>query len=96
MCFSADLLGLLKWKASPDKISQHVGNLMKLNGEEVVKYLQDILDALFTMFSIDNGKKLPQADQIFSALVSTLYLNCSEWEHFKINAASKYLSSWID
>lgn len=34
---SADVLGLLKWKAQPERLDQHLDKLMKLDGQEIVK-----------------------------------------------------------
>ncbi|CAG2106061.1 unnamed protein product, partial [Medioppia subpectinata] len=42
-----DLLGLLKWKLNPENLKFNLLALMKVDGEEVVKFLQDTLDALF-------------------------------------------------
>lgn len=81
---NSDLLGLLKWKAQPEQIDRHLENLIKLDGQEIVKYLRDILDALFTMFTMENGNRLPQADLVFQALVYIFeLLEDSKYEHFK-------------
>ena len=66
----ADLLGLLKWWSKPDKIDANMQRLMNLDGQEIVKYLQDIMDALFNMFTIDSNQRLPQAQLVFKGLVN--------------------------
>ncbi|KAL3864490.1 hypothetical protein ACJMK2_006169 [Sinanodonta woodiana] len=45
-----DLLGLLKWQEimnDTTALKKHLENLMKVDGEEIVKFLQDLLDSLF-------------------------------------------------
>ncbi|ESO90447.1 hypothetical protein LOTGIDRAFT_63886, partial [Lottia gigantea] len=41
------LLSVLQWSMNRDKISDNLRNLIRLRSQEIVKYLQDILDALF-------------------------------------------------
>uniref|UniRef100_A0A8C4M4M5 Dedicator of cytokinesis 3 n=1 Tax=Equus asinus asinus TaxID=83772 RepID=A0A8C4M4M5_EQUAS len=53
---NVDLLALLKWKAFPDRIMDILGRLRHVNGEEIVKFLQDILDTLFVILD-DNTEK---------------------------------------
>ena len=48
---NVDLMKLLNWKSSQNSISDTLSKIMSLSGEEIVKFLQDILDALFAMFS---------------------------------------------
>ena len=58
---NVDLMKLLNWKSSQNSISDTLSKIMSLSGEEIVKFLQDILDALFAMFS--TGQFL--SDKIF-------------------------------
>ncbi|XP_066102004.1 dedicator of cytokinesis protein 3 isoform X5 [Saccopteryx bilineata] len=53
---NVDLLALLKWKAFPDRIMDILGQLRHVSGEEIVKFLQDILDTLFVILD-DNTEK---------------------------------------
>ncbi|XP_057343045.1 dedicator of cytokinesis protein 3 isoform X3 [Manis pentadactyla] len=53
---NVDLLALLKWKAFPDRIVDVLGRLRHVSGEEIVKFLQDILDTLFVILD-DNTEK---------------------------------------
>ncbi|KAG3270567.1 dedicator of cytokinesis protein 3 isoform X2 [Ictidomys tridecemlineatus] len=53
---NVDLLALLKWKAFPDRIMDILGRLRHVSGEEIVKFLQDILDTLFVILD-DNTEK---------------------------------------
>ena len=64
-----DLLSLLKWKQSPDRIVETLTRMMKLKGEEVVKFLQDVLDALFAMFSTEDGNSTQHSGLVFQVLV---------------------------
>ncbi|XP_012925868.1 dedicator of cytokinesis protein 3 isoform X5 [Heterocephalus glaber] len=53
---NVDLLALLKWKTFPDRIMDILGRLRHVSGEEIVKFLQDILDTLFVILD-DNTEK---------------------------------------
>ncbi|XP_076362645.1 dedicator of cytokinesis protein 3-like isoform X4 [Tachypleus tridentatus] len=81
---NGDLLALLKWKAHPDRIQDTLLKVMKLNGEEIVKFLQDILDALFSMFSTIDGNATAHSGLVFKVLVHILSLleDC-KFQHFK-------------
>ncbi|KAK2163113.1 hypothetical protein LSH36_85g03072 [Paralvinella palmiformis] len=81
---NADLLGLLKWKDNPERVDDNLEKLMNLDGEEIVKYLQDIMDALFNMFSFDDANKIPQSQSVFKALVYIFnILYDPKFEHFQ-------------
>ncbi|XP_043925470.1 dedicator of cytokinesis protein 2 [Protopterus annectens] len=43
------LLGLLKWRTKPEYLQENLEKLKIVDGEEVVKFLQDTLDALFNI-----------------------------------------------
>lgn len=64
-----DLLSLLKWKAHPERINETLGKVLKLGGEELVKFLQDVLDSLFAMFSTEDGNSTSHSGQVFHVLV---------------------------
>uniref|UniRef100_A0A672NCH1 Dedicator of cytokinesis 2 n=1 Tax=Sinocyclocheilus grahami TaxID=75366 RepID=A0A672NCH1_SINGR len=49
LCLSVGLLGLLKWRTRPEMLKQNLQELKLIDGEEVVKFLQDTLDALFNI-----------------------------------------------
>ncbi|KAL3222066.1 hypothetical protein MRX96_028982 [Rhipicephalus microplus] len=79
-----DLLALLRWKEQPDDVPQALLGLAKLDGEEIVKFLQDILDALFSMFSTTDGNSTPYSGLVFKTLVYILsLLESPKFEHFK-------------
>lgn len=66
----ADLLYLLQWRDHPDRIQEALTRALRLNGEELVKFLQDILDALFSMFSTEDGNSTTHSGLVFHVLVS--------------------------
>ncbi|KAI5167804.1 Dedicator Of Cytokinesis Protein 5 [Manis pentadactyla] len=46
---NVDLLGLLNWRSNSQNIKHNLKKLMEVDGGEIVKFLQDTLDALFTI-----------------------------------------------
>ena len=53
-------------------------------GEEIVKFLRDVLDALFSMFVTEDGNSTPHSGQVFHALVHILAtLKDPKYEHFQ-------------
>jgi hypothetical protein len=70
MFFSVDLLSLLQWKEHPEMIQEALNLVLRLNGEELVKFLQDVLDALFSMFSTEDGNSTTHSGLVFHVLVS--------------------------
>ncbi|KAL1116518.1 hypothetical protein AAG570_004990 [Ranatra chinensis] len=81
---NVDLLSLLQWKAHPERIQDALGRALRLAGEELVKFLQDVLDALFGMFSTEDGNSTAHSGLVFHVLVSILsLLDDSKFEHFK-------------
>jgi len=69
---NVDLMSLLKWRASPERIPEILGRIMKTGGEEIVKFLQDVLDALFSMFSTEDGNSTAHSGLVFHVLVHIL------------------------
>jgi len=44
------LLSLLKWKSEPERLARNLQIFnQKVNGHEFVKFMPDVLDALFTI-----------------------------------------------
>lgn len=81
---NVDLLSLLQWKAHPERISEALSHVLRLDGEELVKFLQDILDALFSMFHTEDGNSTAHSGLVFQVLVSIFsLLEDSKFEHFK-------------
>lgn len=46
---AVDLLSLLNWASEPERVVESLQALTKVGGEEIVKFLQDVLDALFNI-----------------------------------------------
>ncbi|GAB1608686.1 dedicator of cytokinesis protein 4 isoform X7 [Argonauta hians] len=67
-----DLLDILQWRMKTEKIEQSLARLMIINGMDIVRYLHDILDALFDMLCTDSLKQYNQV--VFDALVHVFYL----------------------
>ncbi|GLH11496.1 uncharacterized protein GBIM_16259 [Gryllus bimaculatus] len=81
---NVDLLSLLQWREHPDRIQEALGRVRRLDGEELVKFLQDVLDALFSMFSTEDGNSTSHSGLVFHVLVSIFsLLEDSKFEHFK-------------
>uniref|UniRef100_A0A8C3IKG0 Dedicator of cytokinesis 2 n=1 Tax=Chrysemys picta bellii TaxID=8478 RepID=A0A8C3IKG0_CHRPI len=66
---NVDLLGLLKWRSKPNLLAGNLQKLMKVDGGEVIKFLQDTLDALFSIM-MENSATDVYDTLIFDALVS--------------------------
>lgn len=64
-----DLLGLLKWSSKPEALKESLLALMKVDGEEIVKFLQDVLDALFDILMQNSDSDLYD-NMVFECLVS--------------------------
>ena len=67
--FSVDLLSLLRWRSAPEGIRETLFRLTRVDGAETVKFLQDVLDALFAMFSTDDGNSTQYSGHVFQAMV---------------------------
>ncbi|XP_074603894.1 dedicator of cytokinesis spg isoform X2 [Brevipalpus obovatus] len=81
---NSDLLTLLKWRSNPHTIQEALSKVKRLNGEEIVKFLQDILDALFSMFSTHDGNYPKHSFLVFNVLLEILsLLDSPKYEHFK-------------
>ncbi|XP_078803962.1 dedicator of cytokinesis protein 3 isoform X5 [Oryzias latipes] len=78
---NVDLLALLKWKAHPERVMDILGRLRHISGEEIVKFLQDILDTLFSILD-DNTEKY--GPLVFQSLVFIInLLRDSKYYHFR-------------
>jgi len=77
--FTVDLLSLLQWKEHPEKIQEALNRVLRLNGEELVKFLQDVLDALFSMFSTEDGNSTSHSGLVFHVLVSYIMLEAPDF-----------------
>ncbi|XP_021375284.1 dedicator of cytokinesis protein 1-like isoform X4 [Mizuhopecten yessoensis] len=73
---NVDLLGLLKWQEMLNDTSvlrTHLDKLMHVDGEEIVKFLQDLLDSLFNILIETNISEMYD-NLVFEALVHIIGL----------------------
>lgn len=81
---NGDLLALLQWRTHPERIQDALQRVLNLRDEELVKFLQDVLDALFAMFSNEEGNSTEHSGLVFHVLVSIFYLlQSTRFQHFK-------------
>ncbi|XP_053406382.1 dedicator of cytokinesis protein 1-like [Mercenaria mercenaria] len=68
---NVDLLGLLRWQevmSDQTMLKKHLEHLMRVDGEEIVKFLQDLLDSLFYILMQNTVSDLYD-NLVFDALV---------------------------
>nr|XP_025974743.1 dedicator of cytokinesis protein 2-like [Dromaius novaehollandiae] len=79
---NVDLLGLLKWRSKPSLLSGNLQKLMNVDGGEVIKFLQDTLDALFSIM-MENADTDVYDTLVFDALVFIVGLVADrKFQHF--------------
>ncbi|XP_077114499.1 dedicator of cytokinesis protein 1 [Ranitomeya variabilis] len=79
---NVDLLGLLKWRSNTNLLQQNLQQLMIVDGGEVVKFLQDTLDALFNII-MENSESETFDILVFDALVFIIGLIADrKFQHF--------------
>lgn len=78
-----DLLGLLNWVSHQDTLDDSLRYLMHVNGEEVVKFLQDVLDALFNIL-MQNPDSSTYDSMVFNCLLYVISLiSDRKYQHFQ-------------
>ncbi|XP_045534421.1 dedicator of cytokinesis protein 3 [Papilio machaon] len=83
-----DLLALLQWRARPERVQETLLRVLRLGDglscEELIKFLRDVLDALFALFSTEDGNSTPHSGTVFLVLVSICsLLDESRFQHFR-------------
>uniref|UniRef100_A0A8C5HAK3 DOCKER domain-containing protein n=1 Tax=Gouania willdenowi TaxID=441366 RepID=A0A8C5HAK3_GOUWI len=79
---NVDLLGLLNWRSNPEDLEQILQRLMEVEGGEIVKFLQDTLDALFSIM-METSEKETYDTLVFNALVFIITLiGDIKFQHF--------------
>lgn len=69
---NVDLLGLLKWSENTEKLEESLKRFLLVPPEEIVKFLQHALDALFVIL-VDNGDPTRRYDDlVFQCLLLLL------------------------
>ncbi|XP_076651042.1 dedicator of cytokinesis protein myoblast city isoform X1 [Halictus rubicundus] len=80
---NVDLLGLLNWASHNTDLKESLAALMKVDGEEVVKFLQDVLDALFNIL-MSNSDSDVYDDMVFECLLYIIGLvSDRKYQHFQ-------------
>jgi dedicator of cytokinesis protein 1 len=68
------LLSLLKWRDEPHKLKENLNIFnQKVNGKEFVKFLPDVLDALFSILT-ENPDSEEYDDKVFKSLIYVIHL----------------------
>uniref|UniRef100_A0AAY4ECE3 Dedicator of cytokinesis 5 n=1 Tax=Denticeps clupeoides TaxID=299321 RepID=A0AAY4ECE3_9TELE len=79
---NVDLLGLLNWRSNPEELGQILQRLMEVDGGEIVKFLQDTLDALFSIM-METSEEDTYDTLVFNALVFIISLiGDIKFQHF--------------
>ncbi|XP_074643938.1 dedicator of cytokinesis protein 1-like [Tubulanus polymorphus] len=79
---NVDLRGLLNWRDNPTGLEHHLKAIMKVDGEEIIKFLQDTLDALFNI--LQNSDCDQYDNLVFDALVMIIGLTSDhKYNQFK-------------
>lgn len=78
-----DLLGLLRWQMSKDRLEESLKQLLNVSPEEIVKFLQDILDALFDIL-VQNDDPFRYDDLVFQCLLMLIEIvSDKKYQHFQ-------------
>ncbi|XP_069759916.1 dedicator of cytokinesis protein 4-like isoform X6 [Narcine bancroftii] len=78
---NGDLLDFLKWRAQPERICDILSKFKDIDGAEIVKFLQDTLDALFGILD-ENPQQYGL--KVFDSLVHIInLLQDIKFQHFK-------------
>uniref|UniRef100_A0A8D2L877 Dedicator of cytokinesis 2 n=1 Tax=Varanus komodoensis TaxID=61221 RepID=A0A8D2L877_VARKO len=76
------LLGLLKWRMKPELLKENLEKLKMVDGEEIVKFLQDTLDALFNIM-MEHSHSDAYDILVFDALIYIIGLIADrKFQHF--------------
>lgn len=80
---SVDLLGLLNWSSHKETLEESLNALMNVSPEEVVKFLQDILDALFNIL-VQNEDPQKFDNLVFKSLLRLIEIVSDlKYQHFQ-------------
>lgn len=78
-----DLLGLLRWSTTLERLEESLLQLLKVSAEEIVKFLQDILDALFEIL-VGNHDPFRLDDLVFQCLLMLIEIvSDKKYQHFQ-------------
>lgn len=78
-----DLLGLLNWSSHKETLEASLNALLDVSPEEVVKFLQDILDALFNIL-VQNEDPARFDNLVFKCLLRLIEIVSDlKYQHFQ-------------
>lgn len=82
---NVNILSLLKWRTNnSEEIQESLRGVLTLDNEELVKFLQDVLDSLFAIFSNEEGNSTEHSGLVFHVLVSIFnLLQSKKFQFFK-------------
>ncbi|KAA8592767.1 hypothetical protein FQN60_018222, partial [Etheostoma spectabile] len=92
---NVDLLGLLNWRSNPEDLDQILQRLMEVEGGEIVKFLQDTLDALFNIM-METSEKETYDTLVFNALHFNPVLETYIDKHFSATLAYMKLTKVLN
>lgn len=79
---NVDLLGLLNWRSNTERLEIILQKLMEVEGGEIIKFLQDTLDALFNIM-METSEEETYDTLVFNALVFIISLiGDIKFQHF--------------
>uniref|UniRef100_A0A673HND7 Dedicator of cytokinesis protein 5-like n=1 Tax=Sinocyclocheilus rhinocerous TaxID=307959 RepID=A0A673HND7_9TELE len=79
---NVDLLGLLNWRSNTERLEEILQKLMEVEGGEIIKFLQDTLDALFNIM-METSEEETYDTLLFNALVFIISLiGDIKFQHF--------------
>lgn len=77
------MLGLLNWASHKETLEESLNALMNVSPEEVVKFLQDILDALFNIL-VQNDDPQKYDNLVFKSLLRLIEIVSDlKYQHFQ-------------
>lgn len=77
------MLGLLNWSSHKETLEESLNALMNVSAEEVVKFLQDILDALFNIL-VQNEDPAKIDNLVFKCLLRLIEIVSDlKYQHFQ-------------
>uniref|UniRef100_A0A8C7ITM7 Dedicator of cytokinesis 5 n=1 Tax=Oncorhynchus kisutch TaxID=8019 RepID=A0A8C7ITM7_ONCKI len=91
---NVDLLGLLNWRSNPEELDQNLQRLMEVEGGEIVKFLQDTLDALFSIM-METSEEETYDTLLFNALVTGFYITLVP-DYIKFQHFNPVLETYIN
>ncbi|CAC5402947.1 DOCK3 [Mytilus coruscus] len=71
---TSELLGVLNWREEKSHIDKNLNELMSVQGTEVMKFLQNIMDRLLEMLDDGCTNKAPYCSKVFQVIVFILNL----------------------